>query len=137
MDAAALKLAVEEDRFAGLLPFCVVATVGTTSTTSIDPVPSIADVCEREKLWLHVDAAYAGSAAVVPELRHILDGCARAIRAGLFVVPERESDRPLGGDIRAAHHARQLHHKRRSRPFVIRRFSPAVNSTMFGSKTKV
>lgn len=78
MDAAALKLAIEEDRSAGLLPFCVVATVGTTSTTSIDPVPSIADVCERERLWLHVDAAYAGSAAVVPELRHILDGCARA-----------------------------------------------------------
>lgn len=78
MDAAALKRAIEEDRTAGLLPFCVVATVGTTSTTSIDPVPAIADVCEREKLWLHVDAAYAGSAAVVPELRHILDGCARA-----------------------------------------------------------
>lgn len=78
MDAAALKHAIEEDRVAGLLPFCVVATVGTTSTTSIDPVPGIADVCEREKLWLHVDAAYAGSAAVVPELRHILDGCERA-----------------------------------------------------------
>lgn len=78
MDAAALKSAIEEDRAAGVLPFCVVATVGTTSTTSIDPVPGIADVCEREKLWLHVDAAYAGSAAVVPEMRHILDGCERA-----------------------------------------------------------
>lgn len=78
MDAAALKRAVEEDRAEGMLPFCVVATVGTTSTTSVDPVPEIADVCEREKLWLHVDAAYAGSAAVVPELRHILDGCERA-----------------------------------------------------------
>jgi aromatic-L-amino-acid decarboxylase len=78
MDAAALKRAIEEDRAEGLLPFCVVATVGTTSTTSIDPVPDIADVCERERLWLHVDAAYAGSAAVVPEMRHILDGCGRA-----------------------------------------------------------
>jgi aromatic-L-amino-acid decarboxylase len=78
MDAVALKHAIEEDRAAGLLPFCVVATVGTTSTTSVDPVPAIADVCEREKLWLHVDAAYAGSAAVVPEMRHILDGCERA-----------------------------------------------------------
>src|ERR1700755_1508842 len=78
MDAAALKRAIEEDRTSGVLPFCVVATVGTTSTTSIDPVPEIADVCERENLWLHVDAAYAGSAAVVPEMRHILDGCARA-----------------------------------------------------------
>src|ERR1043165_6422852 len=78
MDAAALKRLIEEDRRTGVLPFCVVATVGTTSTTSIDPVPAIADVCERERLWLHVDAAYAGSAAVVPELRHILDGCERA-----------------------------------------------------------
>ena len=78
MDAAALARAVAEDRRDGLLPFCVVATVGTTSTTSVDPVPAIADVCEREGLWLHVDAAYAGSAAVVPELRHVLDGCERA-----------------------------------------------------------
>ncbi len=78
MDAAALSRAIEEDRAAGLLPFCVVATVGTTSTTSVDPVPAIADVCEREKLWLHVDAAYAGSAAVVPEMRHVLAGCERA-----------------------------------------------------------
>jgi aromatic-L-amino-acid decarboxylase len=78
MDAAALARLIEEDRRAGALPFCVVATVGTTSTTSIDPVPAIADVCARENLWLHVDAAYAGSAAVVPEMRHILDGCERA-----------------------------------------------------------
>ena len=78
MDAAALKRAIEEDRTSGALPFCVVATVGTTSTTSVDPVDAIADVCERENLWLHVDAAYAGSAAVVPEMRHILKGCERA-----------------------------------------------------------
>ena len=78
MDAGALARAVEEDERAGRLPFCVVATVGTTSTTSIDPVPAIADVCERRRLWLHVDAAYAGSAAVVPELRHVLAGCERA-----------------------------------------------------------
>jgi aromatic-L-amino-acid decarboxylase len=78
MDARALSRAIEEDRRAGALPFCVVATVGTTSTTSIDPVEEIADICEREKLWLHVDAAYAGSAAVVPELQHIMRGCERA-----------------------------------------------------------
>jgi len=78
MDAAALGHMVEEDRRAGHLPFCVVATVGTTSTTSIDPVPEIADICAREKLWLHVDAAYAGSAAVAPEMRHVLGGCERA-----------------------------------------------------------
>ncbi|HLL77174.1 MAG TPA: pyridoxal-dependent decarboxylase [Pyrinomonadaceae bacterium] len=78
MDSAALARAVEEDRAAGHLPFCVVATVGTTSTSSIDPVPAVAEVCGREQLWLHVDAAYAGSAAVVPELRHVLEGCERA-----------------------------------------------------------
>lgn len=74
----ALARAIEEDRRAGRLPFCVVATVGTTSTTSVDPVPEIANICERERLWLHVDAAYAGSAAIVPELRDALDGCERA-----------------------------------------------------------
>src|SRR5919197_805128 len=78
MDARALARLIDEDKRAGALPFCVVATVGTTSTTSVDPVPEIADICERENLWLHVDAAYAGSAAVVPELRHILEGCERA-----------------------------------------------------------
>jgi aromatic-L-amino-acid decarboxylase len=78
MDAAALERAIEEDKREGMLPFCVVATVGTTSTTSIDPVPAIADICERHQLWLHVDAAYAGSAAIVPELRYCIQGCERA-----------------------------------------------------------
>ena len=75
MDASSLARAIEEDRANGWRPFCVVATVGTTSTTSIDPVPQIAEICQREGLWLHVDAAYGGSAAVVPEMKWILDGC--------------------------------------------------------------
>jgi aromatic-L-amino-acid decarboxylase len=78
MDAQSLARAIEEDKQSGVLPFCVVATVGTTSTTSIDPVPAIADLCERHHLWLHVDAAYAGSAAVVPEMRGVLAGAERA-----------------------------------------------------------
>ncbi len=78
MDANALAAAIEEDKLQGIIPFCVVATVGTTSTSSIDPVREIVPICERHALWLHVDAAYAGSAAVVPELRHILAGCERA-----------------------------------------------------------
>jgi len=78
MDPAALARAVAEDRSAGFTPFAVTATVGTTSSTSIDPVAAIADVCARESLWLHVDTAYAGSAAVVPELRWVLAGCERA-----------------------------------------------------------
>ncbi len=74
----ALSKAVEEDLRNGLRPFCVVATVGTTSATSIDPVDEIARICEEHNLWLHIDAAYAGSAAIVPELQHILKGCERA-----------------------------------------------------------
>jgi aromatic-L-amino-acid decarboxylase len=78
MDVAELEQAIEEDIAAGWRPFAVVATVGTTSTTSIDPVPQIADVCERYGLWLHVDAAYGGSAAVDPEMHWVLAGCERA-----------------------------------------------------------
>ncbi len=78
MDVAELERAIEEDRANGWLPFAVVATVGTTSTTSIDPVPQIADICERHGLWLHVDGAYGGSAAVDPSMQWVLDGCERA-----------------------------------------------------------
>ena len=78
MEPAALQQAINEDRAAGWLPFCAVATVGTTSTTSIDPVRAIADICQRESLWLHVDAAYGGSAAVVPEMRWVLEGAERS-----------------------------------------------------------
>jgi aromatic-L-amino-acid decarboxylase len=73
-----LAEAAERDRNAGLRPIFVCATVGTTSTTSIDPVPTIADIAERHGMWLHVDAAYAGAAAIVPEFRHILAGAERA-----------------------------------------------------------
>src|SRR6202158_3992763 len=78
MDPKALAEAIDEDKRNGILPFCVVATVGTTSTSSIDPVSAIVPICEKHTLWLHVDAAYAGSAAIIPELRHVLDGCERA-----------------------------------------------------------
>ena len=74
----ALAELVRADRERGLLPLACVATVGTTGTTSIDPVPAIADVCAREGIWLHVDGAYGGAAAVVPEMRHVLDGVERA-----------------------------------------------------------
>lgn len=78
MKPEVLEEAIAADRVAGLQPCCIVATVGTTSTASIDPVPAIADIAERENIWLHIDTAYAGSAAVVPELRWILEGCERA-----------------------------------------------------------
>jgi aromatic-L-amino-acid decarboxylase len=78
MDTKALKETIESDRRAGAVPLAVVATVGTTSTTAVDPVPAIADICAREKMWLHVDASYGGTAAILPEMRHVLDGCDRA-----------------------------------------------------------
>ncbi|HEU5300035.1 MAG TPA: pyridoxal-dependent decarboxylase [bacterium] len=78
MDAEALRTAVAEDRREGWRPFCVAATVGTTSTTSVDPVPAIAAICRAEGLWLHVDGAYAGIAAVVPEFRWALAGAEQA-----------------------------------------------------------
>jgi aromatic-L-amino-acid/L-tryptophan decarboxylase len=78
MNPTALAEAIEEDKRNGMLPFCVVATVGTTSTSSVDPVPAIVEICEQHRMWLHVDAAYAGPAAIVPEMRHILAGCDRA-----------------------------------------------------------
>jgi aromatic-L-amino-acid/L-tryptophan decarboxylase len=78
MDADALMAAIAEDRAAGIRPLAVVATVGTTSTTSVDPVPAIAGICEREGIWLHVDASYGGAAAILPEMRWVLAGCDRA-----------------------------------------------------------
>lgn len=78
MRADALEACIASDVAAGMCPLAVVATVGTTSTTSIDPVPAIADVTERHRVWLHVDAAYAGMAAIVPEFRGLLAGVDRA-----------------------------------------------------------
>lgn len=73
-----LEKAIKDDRENSWLPFCVVATVGTTSTTSIDPVNEIAEITRKENLWLHVDAAHAGIAAIVPEMQAILKGSEHA-----------------------------------------------------------
>jgi aromatic-L-amino-acid decarboxylase len=78
LDANALAAALERDRRTGAIPLAIVATVGTTSTTAIDPVPVIAGICERERIWLHVDASYGGVAAILPEMRYVLEGCDRA-----------------------------------------------------------
>jgi aromatic-L-amino-acid decarboxylase len=78
MRTDALRAAIDEDRESGVTPLAVVATVGSTSTTSIDPVDDIATLCNDRGIWLHVDAAYAGVAAMVPEYHHLLTGAARA-----------------------------------------------------------
>ncbi|MEA2722879.1 MAG: aromatic-L-amino-acid/L-tryptophan decarboxylase [Gemmatimonadales bacterium] len=69
---------IAADRKAGSIPACVVATVGTTSSTAVDPLPRIGEICRRHGVWLHVDAAYAGTAAIVPELRHLFEGVEQA-----------------------------------------------------------
>jgi aromatic-L-amino-acid decarboxylase len=74
MSPDALRAAIDADEAAGAVPDKVVATIGTTSTTAIDPVRRIGEVCLEAGLWLHIDAAYAGSAAVCPELRWTHDG---------------------------------------------------------------
>jgi aromatic-L-amino-acid decarboxylase len=74
MRPLALARQIEQDRQAGLRPCFVCATVGTTSSNAIDPVPEIGRVCRQEGLWLHVDAAMAGTAALCPEFRYLHDG---------------------------------------------------------------
>jgi aromatic-L-amino-acid decarboxylase len=74
MQAETLRSAVAEDRASGVQPLAVVATVGTTSTTSVDPVAAIAALCRAEGIWLHVDAAYAGVTAIIPEYRAHFEG---------------------------------------------------------------
>ena len=78
MRVDALADAIEEDIEAGYVPICVIPTVGTTSSSSVDPVDAIADICAKHDIWLHVDTAYAGSAAIVPEMREHFRGCERA-----------------------------------------------------------
>ncbi|MBT8461218.1 MAG: aminotransferase class V-fold PLP-dependent enzyme [Gemmatimonadetes bacterium] len=78
MVPAELEKAIIDDRAAGRTPVMVCATIGTTSTTSVDPVREVAEICERLGVWLHVDAAYAGPAAALPEKRGEFDGWERA-----------------------------------------------------------
>lgn len=69
-----LRAAIAKDREQGFTPLCVVATLGTTSSTAIDPLRPIAEICRDENIWLHVDAAYAGTALLLPEYRWMIDG---------------------------------------------------------------
>ncbi len=74
MKADELALAIDEDLASGRIPCLVCATVGTTSSNAIDPVSEIGEICHDRNLWLHVDAAMSGTAAIVPEFRHIIEG---------------------------------------------------------------
>ena len=78
MQPRALREMIESDRAAGRVPCCVVPTVGTTSTTSVDPVADIVPIAREHGMWVHVDAAYGGALAIVPELRDVFDGVEQA-----------------------------------------------------------
>jgi aromatic-L-amino-acid decarboxylase len=74
----ALESMIAADRAGGIVPACIVGTIGTTSSTAIDPIPAIAAIAEAHGAWLHVDAAWAGSAALLPECRSYFAGLERA-----------------------------------------------------------
>jgi Glutamate decarboxylase and related PLP-dependent proteins len=74
MDPAFLKTAIEEDKKKGFIPCCVVATIGTTGTTAVDPLRAIGEICSKNDIWLHVDAAMAGTALILPEFQWMIDG---------------------------------------------------------------
>jgi aromatic-L-amino-acid decarboxylase len=78
MRPSALEEAILADSAAGKTPCCIVASIGSTSTAAIEPVPEIAAIAERYNIWLHVDAAYGGTAAILPESHHIFEGVSRA-----------------------------------------------------------
>lgn len=74
LDPGKLEQAVSDDKRKGFLPCCVIATVGTTGTTAIDPLRLIGEICAKNHIWLHVDAAMAGTALILPEFQWMIDG---------------------------------------------------------------
>lgn len=74
LDPNALEVAIQDDLTAGYQPLCVIATIGTTGTTAIDPLAVLARICKTYNIWLHVDAAFAGVALLLPEYAHLLEG---------------------------------------------------------------
>ncbi len=78
MDAHSLDKAVRNDLDEGIKPICVIPTIGTTATTSVDPISEVSEICKEHGIWMHVDAAYGGSAAVLPEMRPLFAGWEKA-----------------------------------------------------------
>lgn len=74
MNPSLLKKAIEEDEKAGFIPCCVIATLGTTGSTAVDPVKAIGKICREKSIWLHIDAAMAGTALILPEFQWMLEG---------------------------------------------------------------
>ncbi|MCB0603073.1 MAG: aspartate aminotransferase family protein, partial [Saprospiraceae bacterium] len=78
MQPEALEEAIRKDQAAGMIPLCVIIALGSTSTLAVDPLEPIASICETHRLWLHIDAAYAGNALLLPEYRWMIRGIERA-----------------------------------------------------------
>jgi glutamate/tyrosine decarboxylase-like PLP-dependent enzyme len=97
-----LHAAIRQDRSAGLAPFMAVATAGTTSAGAIDPLAAVADVAAEERIWLHVDAAWGGGAALVPELRSVLAGIERA--DSVTFDPHKLLSVPMGAGVYLTRH---------------------------------
>ncbi len=106
MSVEALRAAMAEDVAAGARPVAVVATVGTTSTAAVDPVREIAEVAREHGAWLHVDAAYAGAAAVVPEMREAVAGW--EIADSVVVNPHKWLFTPLDCSVLFCRHPDEL-----------------------------
>jgi aromatic-L-amino-acid/L-tryptophan decarboxylase len=107
MQAAALAATIDDDLANGVTPMAVVATIGTTSTTSVDPIAAIAAICEARGVWLHVDAAYAGTGACVPELRPQFAGWERA--DSIVVNPHKWLFTPMDLSVLYCRHMPVLH----------------------------
>ena len=132
MDAAALQRAIDDDRAAGARPIAIVATIGTTSSTSVDPVAAIADVAEREGLWLHVDSAYAGVVAILPDRRAPFAGWERA--DSIVVNPHKWLFTPLDASLLLSRRMDQLQAAFSLRPEYLRtldRTAPVLDYTEF------
>jgi aromatic-L-amino-acid decarboxylase len=106
LEPAALAAAIDEDRAAGRRPVAIVATIGTTSSTSVDPVAAIADIATAEGLWLHVDAAYAGAVAFLPDRRGPFSGWERA--DSIVVNPHKWLFTPLDASLLLSRRMDQL-----------------------------
>ena len=103
-----LETAIERDRAAGFAPFMVVATAGTTSAGIIDPLPELGAIAARENLWYHVDAAWGGAAAMVPELRPLLNGISSA--DSITFDPHKWLSVPMGAGLYLTRHMEMMDH---------------------------
>jgi len=93
MKMSIVRTVIAEDRQAGFKPIAVVATAGTTSTASVDPIPQLAQLCREEKMWLHIDAAYGGGFAILPEYKWITEAWSEA--DSIIVNPHKSLFVPL------------------------------------------